>query len=59
MVEKLKKWREVEKRYEHVQIDIIGLDFYLITCWDENIQFVCDEEHLRQMYNSLSESNFI
>lgn len=57
MVKKLKKWRKVKKRSEHVQIDVIGLDFYLITSWDEHFQVVCDWEHILMIGQSLIEMN--
>lgn len=46
MVQKLKKHYPVEKRTEHFQIDPVGSDLYVLTVWDEDVQFVCNYEHI-------------
>lgn len=59
MVKKLEQWREVEKRRGYIQIDELGFDLFLITLFEERVQYVCDVEHLIKMYVALSESKIL
>lgn len=57
MVEKLEKWRKVKQRCKHIQVDKLGYDFYLITLFDEGLQYVCDFDHILMIGKVLIELN--